>query len=797
MPPAGSGPPATCSTARPRPWSPPPRPPRRPPSTPGRRPGPRCSSASRRRPGWTSTTWSGRWGSGGCWSCWSRAGRGSRPACGRPGWPTGWSGTWPRWPSAGRAPRGCWARGRPPWPTPAGCAWPRWTASATTCGWSRIRDRPVGPNASPRTPPTRASREDADVHRDHRGHRRRGRPGRRRRRQRGPPGGRGALAGRAAGARRVGGRERLLCDRGPGDRGRVRGRAGRRDPAPHRPGRPGRRRPGQPGTPHGPGRPPRRRPGPGPRRRGGEGPGPDAGGRGRGGPGRATSAPRTLCGREGVGGGRRGQPDRGRGRARLVRGRPGAPHPEGHHPGPAPPRGPGAAGGRRGRQVRRAAGAALGRPGRCPVTGFAAVEDALAAMAAGGMVVVVDDADRENEGDLIMAAEAATPETIGFFVRHTSGVICTPMLGERLDELDLPLMVAANTAPYRTAFTVSVDARAGTTTGISAADRATTIQALIDPATRPADLVRPGHIFPLRYREGGVLKRAGHTEAAVDLARLAGRAPAAVLCEIVDDSGQMARLPQLERFAATHGLPLISIADLIRSRRQHEKLVKRVAEARIPTRWGDFTAYAYESLLDGEQHLALVKGAVQGEEDVLVRVHSECLTGDALGSLRCDCGPQLEDALARIAQEGLGVVVYLRGHEGRGIGLGHKLRAYSLQEQGRDTVDANLDLGLPVDGREYGIGSQILVDLGVTTMRLLTNNPAKYGGLDGFGLQIVERVPLQTRPNPENLRYLRTKRERTGHLLELPGDKEGGGSGGLEPSPPVDRGSGGLEPSPP
>ena len=418
------------------------------------------------------------------------------------------------------------------------------------------------------------------------------------------------------------------------------------------------------------------------------------------------------------------------------------------------------------------------------MSGFAGVEDAVAALAAGGMIVVVDDADRENEGDLIMAAEAATQETVGFFVRHTSGVICTPMLGERLDELDLPLMVTANTAPYRTAFTVSVDARAGTTTGISAADRATTIQALIDPATRPADLVRPGHIFPLRYREGGVLKRAGHTEAAVDLARLAGCAPAAVLCEIVDDSGEMARLPQLERFAAAHGLPLISIADLIRSRRQHEKLVKRVAEARIPTRWGEFTAYAYESLLDGEQHLALVKGAVQGEADVLVRVHSECLTGDALGSLRCDCGPQLEDALARIAAEGLGVVVYLRGHEGRGIGLGHKLRAYSLQEQGRDTVDANLDLGLPVDGREYGIGSQILVDLGVTTMRLLTNNPAKYGGLDGFGLQIVERVPLQTRPNPENLRYLRTKRERMGHLLELPTDE---GSGGLKPSPPEGR----------
>jgi len=404
------------------------------------------------------------------------------------------------------------------------------------------------------------------------------------------------------------------------------------------------------------------------------------------------------------------------------------------------------------------------------MTGFAGVPDAVAAIAAGRMVVVVDDADRENEGDLIMAAEAATPETIAFFVRHTSGVICTPMLGERLDELDLPLMVATNTAPYRTAFTISVDAGRGTTTGISAADRATTIRALIGPATRPGDLVRPGHIFPLRYRDGGVLMRAGHTEAAVDLARMAGCYPAAVLCELVDEDGGMARLPELERFAERHGLPLISIAGLIRYRRQREKLVKRVAEARIPTRWGEFTAYAYESLLDGEQHLAMVKGAVQGEENVLVRVHSECLTGDALGSLRCDCGPQLEDALRLIADAGLGVVVYLRGHEGRGIGLSHKLRAYNLQEQGRDTVDANLDLGLPVDGRDYGMGSQILVDLGVTTMRLLTNNPAKYGGLDGFGLQIVERVPLQSQSNPENLRYLRTKRERMGHLLELPDD---------------------------
>src|SRR6266496_1519098 len=343
-----------------------------------------------------------------------------------------------------------------------------------------------------------------------------------------------------------------------------------------------------------------------------------------------------------------------------------------------------------------------------------------------------------------MAAEAATPERIGFFVRHTSGLIVMPMLGERLDQLELPLMVQHNTETHRTAFTVSVDAAQGTTTGISAADRATTIQTLIDPDTKPADLLRPGHIFPLRYREGGVLKRAGHTEAGIDLARLAGCYPAAVLCEVVNPDGSMARLPQLQAFAAEHDLKLISIADLIRYRRHREKLVRRVAEARIPTQWGDFTAFAYESILDGEQHLALVKGEVAGQDDVLVRVHSECLTGDAFGSLRCDCGAQLEGALRRLAEVGQKVVVYLRGHEERSIGLAHKLRAYSLQERGRDTVDANLELRLPVDDREYGIGSQILVDLGVTTMRLMTNNPAKYGGLDGYGLQIVERVPLET-----------------------------------------------------
>jgi len=397
---------------------------------------------------------------------------------------------------------------------------------------------------------------------------------------------------------------------------------------------------------------------------------------------------------------------------------------------------------------------------------FADIEKAVAAIARGDLVVVVDDQDRENEGDLILAAEHATPEKITFFVKHTSGVICMPMVGEDLDRLALPLMVLDNTESQRTAFTVSVDYRPGTSTGISAADRAATIRALIDPATDPADLARPGHIFPLRYRPGGVLKRAGHTEAAVDLARLAGLKPAGVLCEIVRDDGEMARLPDLEVFAEEHGLLLISIADLIRYRRQKDKLVKRVSEARIPTPFGDFTCYAYESVLNGDQHLALVKGAVQGEENVLVRVHSECLTGDVFGSMRCDCGWQLDAAVQRVAEEGLGVVVYLRGHEGRGIGLAHKLAAYTLQEQGRDTVDANLDLGLPVDSREYGIGAQILVDLGITTMRYMTNNPAKYGGLDGFGLEMVERVPLQSSPNAENHSYLRTKRDRMGHHLE-------------------------------
>src|ERR1700728_3753649 len=399
--------------------------------------------------------------------------------------------------------------------------------------------------------------------------------------------------------------------------------------------------------------------------------------------------------------------------------------------------------------------------------GFSQVQEAIDSIGRLGMAVVVDDEDRENEGDLVMAAEAATPENIAFFLTHTSGVICVPLMPERADLLDLPLMVTANTEAQRTAFTVSVDYRHGTSTGLSATDRSSTIGALIDPTTRPSDLNRPGHIFPLRYRTGGVLKRAGHTEATVDLCRAAGLSAAGVLCEIVtEDKSEMARLPELERFAKKHDLPIISIADLIRYRRRNEKLVRLISEARIPAEGGEFRAYVYESVLDGEQHLALVMGDVAGQQDVLVRVHSECLTGDVFGSLRCDCGPQLRAALDLIEREGRGVLIYLRGHEGRGIGLASKIQAYRLQEQGHDTVDANLALGHPADSREYGIGAQMLVDLGVTTMRLMTNNPTQRGGLEGFGLDIVERVPLESAPNPENIDYLRTKRERMGHLFE-------------------------------
>lgn len=397
---------------------------------------------------------------------------------------------------------------------------------------------------------------------------------------------------------------------------------------------------------------------------------------------------------------------------------------------------------------------------------LASIPEAVEEIRRGGMVIVVDDADRENEGDLVMAAEKVTPEAIAFMVRYTSGVICMPVVGERLDALQIPLMVAANTDHQRTAFTVSVDARRGVTTGISAADRAATIRVIVDPATGPEDLSRPGHIFPLRYREGGVLKRAGHTEASVDLARLAGLYPAGVLCETVNEDGTMARLPHLERFAAEHGLKIISIADLIAYRRQHEVLVSKVAEATIPTPYGEFRSYAYESLVDGRTHVALVVGNIGDGAEVLTRVHSECLTGDVFGSLRCDCGAQLERAMEIVGEQRRGVVLYIRGHEGRAIGLTHKLRAYELQDQGRDTVEANLELGFPADLRDYGIGAQILVDLGVKTMRLLTNNPAKRAGLEGYGLSIVERVPLETEPTPQNIEYLRAKRLKMGHLLD-------------------------------
>ena len=399
---------------------------------------------------------------------------------------------------------------------------------------------------------------------------------------------------------------------------------------------------------------------------------------------------------------------------------------------------------------------------------FDPIQDAIAAIGRGEMVVVADDEGRENEGDLIMAADAATDAQVAFFVRHTSGVICVGLTDDRCDQLHLPLMVppAANNEAQGTAFTITVDVKDGTTTGISAADRARTLRALADPTVDRHAFNRPGHVFPLRARPGGVLKRAGHTEAAVDLAGLAGRAPAGMLCELVLDDGHMARVPDLRVFADRHGLLLVSIADLIRHRRRTEKLITRTAAARLPTEWGEFRCYAFQSLVDGhDTHLAFVKGDVAGRDDVLVRFHSECITGDVFASVKCDCGAQLHEAMRRIEELGSGVVVYLRGHEGRGIGITHKLRAYELQDAGFDTVDANVELGLPVDNREYGIGAQILADLGLTTIRLLTNNPAKYRALDGFGLSISERVPLHVPIHPEARHYINTKRDRMGHLI--------------------------------
>jgi 3,4-dihydroxy 2-butanone 4-phosphate synthase/GTP cyclohydrolase II len=394
------------------------------------------------------------------------------------------------------------------------------------------------------------------------------------------------------------------------------------------------------------------------------------------------------------------------------------------------------------------------------------VERAIKDIAEGRPVVVVDDENRENEGDIILAASAATPELLAFMIRYTSGVICAPLPGRDLDRLQLPLMTTQNTEHMRTAFTVSVDARQGTTTGISAADRAITIAALVSKETTATDLVRPGHIFPLRYAEGGVLRRAGHTEAAVDLARLAGLAEAGVLAEVVNDDGTMARLPQLREFADTHGLALISIEQLIEYRRRTERQLTRQARTQIPNQHGLWQAYGYRHEIDGTEYLALALGDVAAD-GVLTRLHSECLTGDVFGSQRCDCGAQLDASMAAIAAEGRGIVLYLRGHEGRGVGLLGKLRAYELQDAGVDTVDANLHLGMPVDAREYSAGAQMLADLGVRSVRLLTNNPAKVSGLTSCGVDVIERLPLPPAVTPYNLRYLTTKRDRLGHDLVL------------------------------
>ncbi|MBT95224.1 MAG: bifunctional 3,4-dihydroxy-2-butanone-4-phosphate synthase/GTP cyclohydrolase II [Acidimicrobiaceae bacterium] len=393
------------------------------------------------------------------------------------------------------------------------------------------------------------------------------------------------------------------------------------------------------------------------------------------------------------------------------------------------------------------------------------IREAIDAIAEGKFVVVVDDEDRENEGDLIIAAESVSNEDMAFMVKHTSGVVCCAITNERADSLHLPLMVANNTEAMGTAFTISVDVAEGTTTGISASDRSLTCKALANGAITASGFARPGHVFPLRARAGGVLKRAGHTEAAVDLATMAGLAPAGVLCEIVSDNGTMARLPELMEFAKNHSIPIISIADMIRYRNRHERLVERFSTARIPTKYGDFSAHIYRSSLDEVEHLAFVFGDLDNDEAPLVRVHSECLTGDVLGSLRCDCGFQLDLAMKLVSENRSGAIIYLRGHEGRGIGLGHKMRAYALQDEGMDTVEANVALGFSPDSREYGIGAQIISDLGIQKMRILTNNPKKYGGLQGYNLEIVERVPLISGLNPENVRYLKTKEERMGHLM--------------------------------
>jgi 3,4-dihydroxy 2-butanone 4-phosphate synthase/GTP cyclohydrolase II len=400
------------------------------------------------------------------------------------------------------------------------------------------------------------------------------------------------------------------------------------------------------------------------------------------------------------------------------------------------------------------------------------IEEAIADIRRGRMVIVIDDEDRENEGDLVMAAEKVTPAAINFMAREGRGLICAPMLGERLDALKIGVMVPEGEEAFRTAFTVSVDLRSGTTTGISAHDRALTLKALASPKAVATDFVRPGHIFPLRYKEGGVLVRAGHTEATVDLCRLAGLKPAGVICEIMKADGRMARLPDLLKFAKKHRLKVVSIAELIRHRRENERLVRKEVEIPFPTKFGQFNLHLYQSLVDGKHHLAVVKGQVTGVKDVLVRVHSECLTGDVFGSSRCDCGGQLDKALERIEKEGQGVVLYMR-QEGRGIGLPAKLHAYALQDQGYDTVEANVKLGFKPDLREYGTGAQILKDLGLSTIRLMTNNPRKIVGLDAYGLKVVQQVPIEVPPNAVNAKYLRTKRDKMGHRLNLKKKKKG------------------------
>lgn len=398
---------------------------------------------------------------------------------------------------------------------------------------------------------------------------------------------------------------------------------------------------------------------------------------------------------------------------------------------------------------------------------FSTIDEAIEELKLGHLIIVVDDEDRENEGDFVCSAQMVTPETINFMSKHGRGLICMPCKADRLDELEIPAMVEDNTCTHETAFTVSIGAKGKITTGISAYDRAATIQAVINPNTKPEDISKPGHVFPLRAKPGGVLVRAGHTEGAVDLARLAGHYPAGVICEIMHEDGTMARVPELEKTADKFGLKMITVADLIKYRIHKEQLVEKVSETRLPTAYGDFTAIAYESLVDETIHFALIKGDVKGKKDVLVRVHSECLTGDVFASKRCDCGTQLEEALKMINEEGQGVLLYMIGHEGRGIGLIHKLKAYELQDCGRDTVEANIELGFPADARDYGTGAQILRDLGITSMRLLTNNPAKRVGLEGYGLSVSERVPIEVEPCEENLKYLTAKKEKMNHILDL------------------------------